>query len=78
MFGRIGPFELILILAIALVVFGPKKLPELGKSLGQAIGNFRKSTDAVQKEIDHLADPVPAEKAETKPAEAEKAAEKKE
>lgn len=43
MFG-IGPWELILILFIALVVFGPKKLPDLAKSLGQAINEFKKAT----------------------------------
>ena len=43
MFG-IGPWELILILVIALIVFGPKKLPDLAKSLGQAINEFKKAT----------------------------------
>jgi sec-independent protein translocase protein TatA len=41
MFGRLGVSELILILAIALVVFGPSKLPEIGKSLGKAISEFK-------------------------------------
>jgi len=45
MFGRIGIGELLLILAIALVIFGPAKLPELGKVLGDAIRNFRKSSE---------------------------------
>jgi TatA/E family protein of Tat protein translocase len=45
MFGKIGIGELILILAIALVIFGPKKLPELGKVIGEAIRNFRKHSD---------------------------------
>ena len=40
-FGRLGAPELILILAIALVIFGPSKLPEIGKSLGKAIGEFK-------------------------------------
>ena len=38
--GRIGTTELILILAIALIVVGPSKLPELGKSLGKTIKEF--------------------------------------
>jgi sec-independent protein translocase protein TatA len=38
---RIGPTELLLILAIALLLFGPSKLPELGKSLGKAIREFK-------------------------------------
>ena len=43
MFGihKIGLGELILILGIVLVVFGPSKLPEIGKSMGQAIKEFR-------------------------------------
>jgi sec-independent protein translocase protein TatA len=41
--GRIGVPELLIILAIALVIFGPKKLPDLGRSLGQAIRGFKES-----------------------------------
>ncbi len=41
MFGRIGPWELILVLVIALVIFGPSKLPEIGKSLGKAFTEFK-------------------------------------
>jgi sec-independent protein translocase protein TatA len=40
MFG-LGPFEILLIGIVALVVFGPKKLPEMGSSLGKAIKNFK-------------------------------------
>lgn len=42
MFG-IGMTELLVILAIVLVIFGASKLPEIGKGMGQAIGNFKKS-----------------------------------
>lgn len=52
MFGRLGPVELILILCIALVIFGPSKLPQIGRSLGQAIQEFKKGTSEVQKTID--------------------------
>lgn len=41
MFGNIGPFELVLVLVIALVIFGPGKLPEVGKALGKTIGEFK-------------------------------------
>jgi TatA/E family protein of Tat protein translocase len=44
--------ELILILAIALVVFGPKKLPEIGKAVGEAIRNFKKHSDKVVEELE--------------------------
>ena len=41
MFGRLGPTELILILGVALVIFGPSKLPELGRALGRGIKEFK-------------------------------------
>jgi sec-independent protein translocase protein TatA len=41
----LGMPEVVLILVIALIVFGPRKLPELGKSLGQAMNQFRKASD---------------------------------
>lgn len=41
--GNLGPGELMLILAIALIVFGPKKLPEMGKSIGKALREFNKA-----------------------------------
>jgi sec-independent protein translocase protein TatA len=41
---RLGVGEILIILAIALLIFGPKKLPQLGDALGKAIRNFRKST----------------------------------
>lgn len=44
MFGNFGPWELILILAIALIVVGPGKLPQVGGALGKAIGEFRKAS----------------------------------
>jgi sec-independent protein translocase protein TatA len=43
MLGNIGPFEIIIVLVIALIVFGPKRLPELGNSLGKGIREFKES-----------------------------------
>ena len=40
---NVGPMEIILVLIVALIVFGPKKLPELGKSLGKGINEFKGS-----------------------------------
>lgn len=40
--GRIGTTELLIVLAIVLVIFGPKALPKLGRSLGKTLGSFRK------------------------------------
>lgn len=54
--GKIGMGELILIFTIALVIFGPAKLPELGKSMGEAINQFKNAskeiTDDISKSID--------------------------
>ena len=54
MFG-IGMPEIILIMAVALIVIGPKKLPDLAKSLGRAIGEFKKAATDIKEsiEIDH-------------------------
>jgi TatA/E family protein of Tat protein translocase len=51
MFG-IGMPEMILILAIALIVIGPKKLPDLAKSLGRAMNEFKKATREIKDSID--------------------------
>ncbi|MDI6735767.1 MAG: TatA/E family twin arginine-targeting protein translocase [bacterium] len=50
MFG-IGMPELIIILIVALIIFGPKRLPEMGKSLGRAIKEFRKTSQELKEEI---------------------------
>lgn len=50
MFG-LGPLELGAIAVVALLVFGPKKIPELGKTLGQATKSFRKATTEFESEL---------------------------
>ena len=45
MFGSIGMPELMIILVIALIIFGPRKLPELGKSLGRGLAEFKRASD---------------------------------
>ncbi len=47
--GLLQPMHLLLILAIAVLVFGPKKLPELGKGLGQAIRGFKDAMSSAEK-----------------------------
>jgi len=39
-----GPTELLVVLFIVLIIFGPRKLPEIGRSFGEMLSNFRKST----------------------------------
>ena len=73
MFGSIGMPELILIFIVALLVFGPKKLPELGKSLGRGLAEFKRASDDLKKTIEdeieqgkHEADAVKKQVAEVR------------
>jgi TatA/E family protein of Tat protein translocase len=43
--GSLGMPEILMILVIALIIFGPRKLPELGKTLGQSLAQFRKASE---------------------------------
>lgn len=52
MFG-IGVPELLVILVVALVVLGPKRLPEVAKGLGKALGEFRRATSDLSEEINN-------------------------
>ncbi|HIQ03142.1 MAG TPA: twin-arginine translocase TatA/TatE family subunit [Desulfurococcales archaeon] len=45
--GWLGPWELLLIIIIALILFGPKKIPEIARVLGQAVAEFRKASQVV-------------------------------
>ncbi len=51
MFGRLGTTELLIILGIILVIFGPSKLPEIGKSLGRGIREFKSATKDIKESI---------------------------
>ena len=52
MFGSIGMPELIIIFVIALVIFGPKKLPELGRSLGRSLSEFKKASTELRSTLE--------------------------
>jgi TatA/E family protein of Tat protein translocase len=52
MFGPLGLPELILIFVVALIVFGPRRLPEIGKTLGKALGEFKKASDELKNTIE--------------------------
>lgn len=57
MFGflpSIGFPELIVIMVLALIIFGPGKLPEVGKAVGRGINEFKRATKDVQKEINEV------------------------
>lgn len=57
MLGNIGPLEIIVVLIIALVVFGPKRLPELGRSLGKGVREFRGGISGEHDDDDEPAPP---------------------
>jgi TatA/E family protein of Tat protein translocase len=52
MFGSIGMPELVIIFVIALIIFGPRKLPELGRSLGKSIGEFKRASNELRHTLD--------------------------
>ena len=56
MFGSIGGVELLLILLLGLLIFGPRRLPELGRSIGRSLAEFRRATqelkESIEKEVD--------------------------
>jgi len=53
MFGTLGGPELFLIFVVALIVFGPRKLPEIGKSLGKMMGEFRRASNDFRNTIEN-------------------------
>jgi TatA/E family protein of Tat protein translocase len=52
MFGSLGMPELLFILVLALLVFGPKRLPQVGRTLGRGLREFRKATSELKRTVD--------------------------
>jgi len=52
MFGSLGVPELIVIFVIALIIFGPRKLPEIGKSLGKSLAEFKKASNELRNTLE--------------------------
>ncbi len=52
MFGSLGLPEILFILVVALLVFGPRRLPEIGRTIGKALGEFRRATTDLKRSID--------------------------
>ena len=52
MFGSIGVPELVLIFIVALLLFGPRKLPDIGRNVGRALGEFRRASNDLKRTIE--------------------------
>jgi TatA/E family protein of Tat protein translocase len=66
MFGSIGMPELIIIFVIALIIFGPRKLPELGRSLGKSLAEFKKASNELKNTLEEEIRIEEAKDSETK------------
>jgi sec-independent protein translocase protein TatA len=64
--GSIGPMELIIVLVIALIVLGPKKLPEVGRSVGKGMREFKDSLNGITEDDDDEDEPAALRKTAAK------------
>ena len=58
MIPGIGPMELFILVVLALVIFGPQKLPEMGKSIGKTIREFKSAGDEIKQEITKVTEEI--------------------
>ena len=71
MLGSIGMGELLIIFVIALIVFGPRKLPELGRTLGKSLGEFKRASNDLRNTLEeeiHVEEQTPSEPRASAPA----------
>ena len=68
MFGTLGMPELLFILVLALLVFGPKRLPQVGKTLGKGLREFRRATNELRRTVDTEISAVDSEPIRPTPA----------
>ena len=71
MLGSIGMPELIIIFVIALIIFGPRKLPELGRSLGKSLAEFKRASNELRNTLEEeirLEEQKPEPKPKTEPS----------
>jgi len=61
-FGNFGPMELFIILVIVLVLFGARRVPEIGASLGKGIREFKRSINDVQRQVSETEDERPTDR----------------
>ncbi|MCZ7651155.1 MAG: twin-arginine translocase TatA/TatE family subunit [Thermoanaerobaculia bacterium] len=66
MFGSLGFPELLFILVLALLIFGPKRLPEIGRTIGKGLAEFRRASNDLKRSID--TEILAADSAERRPA----------
>ena len=69
---KAGIWELLIVLAIALLIFGPKALPKLGKSLGKTVGNFKKGLSEDDEDDDDVKKADASQEEEKKPYDPER------
>jgi len=75
--GVTGGWELLLILALVLILFGPRRLPEIAEAMGKSIRKFKSATSDVSKDVKRELDDVANELKDEKPSEAGKPEEPK-
>ncbi len=74
--GSLGPFELILIFLVVLLVFGAKRIPEIARGLGKGIKEFKSATNEISRELNvnepaNRIHPTPPQQGQTAPRQAE-------